>query len=674
MFKRQAFLCSNFDGFMKSLVPGVRLCITGPVAPTRNPGEALILVQDMKIQGLPHNPQHVRKLLRLVSEGLLDASDLAKATQVDATELANEIEQATRSQTPPSPKAFNGLAKRILLDLKEQHDNDEAYPCFASDHKYTTNLPLAPPDIRQPPPAFISNIQEESYSKEDHDTLRIVSESMSVQDVLLEQDGRLQNSFDAASKNSVSTTTIDMVGWVQNRRRFRDSVTVLEVVDSMVPVGAAADNIPDQNLAEDQIDALWNQRLKCVINPQVLFCQNSTRANMYGQLLAPGSQVRMVGSIVATAAHEKTGNSVPSVMWVQNVELLHSSWRPSSVQYLIEQAVAQEIKLIEAAQALKIPNEKMGSIVAMNEATTREWEAAEISRKLQQQAMDLSRQVGPEALKVIDCYAYLREQYPIHDVADNPKAALEATDFMSNRSNRWKRKKEPQLDCMSQQVVDVLQRRHSSNDTIRILDCGGGKGFLANHLARTLGNLGFDVRILVVDVAESAIKNGRRRTENQNLTDIVEYVLADASTVDVSSYIDGVDLVVALHACGALTDVALGHAINHEASFVICPCCFCSNPSLRVPHQNRRNATQESKKLLPVDEWLNIDSRRFDLLKGLAELQSDITLSNQAVHTICGMRLAAAERNTAVPMKLSLRAFPVAFSTRNFCLIGETRS
>jgi hypothetical protein len=53
----------------------------------------------------------------------------------------------------------------------------------------------------------------------------------------------------------------------------------------------------------------------------------------------------------------------------------------------------------------------------------------------------------------------------------------------------------------------------------------------------------------------------RRGIEN------VSYYAQDATTVNV----EGVDVVVALHACGALSDVALGHAVSQGAGFVICP-------------------------------------------------------------------------------------------------------
>jgi hypothetical protein len=177
------------------------------------------------------------------------------------------------------------------------------------------------------------------------------------------------------------------------------------------------------------------------------------------------------------------------------------------------------------------------------------------------------------------------------------------------------------------------------------------------------------VKILVLDVAEGAIKNGRLRTERKELSHIVEYAVADASTADLGAT-GGVDLVVALHACGALTDVALGHAINHEASYAICPCCFCSNPHLPVPSKTLEGENHEQQ-LLPVEEWLNIDPHRYQGIKNLAEIQGDIELANRAIHTICALRSATVDRRSTLPFDISVKMFPVAFSTRNFCLVGR---
>ena len=63
----------------------------------------------------------------------------------------------------------------------------------------------------------------------------------------------------------------------------------------------------------------------------------------------------------------------------------------------------------------------------------------------------------------------------------------------------------------------------------------------------------------------------------------VDYVACDAST---ATFDRTVDIVVALHACGGLSDVAIGHALAHRAAaFVVAPCCYCANANLQVPCQ-----------------------------------------------------------------------------------------
>jgi Methyltransferase domain len=652
MLKRQSFGDPDrFDGFMKSLVPGIRLCVTGSATPTRNPGEASILVKGISIQKLPHNPQHVRKLLRLVSEGLLDARDLTTATKLDDSELLSFIRDATKVVAPSHPKAFNGLAARILANLNEELESDKEYPYFSTDYKYTTSLPAAPSEIQQPP---IS-----SFETAEHGVVGLdLTDPLSVHSVLQELE-TLQTTNTTTNTTMTAAKTIKLVGWIQNRRRFKKSITVLEVVDEM------DDHKEDSNNPQIPADP-WNVRLKCIIHPRVLSDLNATRTDMYGQLLSPGSRVMLIGHILPPNP-DTAERRVPK-MWIYNIVLLQASWWPSTVQYLIERTVAGEFQVAEAARALKLSNHHIEHIVTLGSLTMQQWEVAEISQKLQQQSIYPSAQVDSKARTILAGFADLRAKYPINIV--DTKASLSMTDFVSTQGSRWKTKKEPQLDWMVQQVVRVLKQRYHDrcrNETLQILDVGGGKGFLADRLASTLLAMGFDTRILVVDIAEGAVNNGRRRAERRNHGVVIQYTVADASTVDLRDY-GQVDLVVALHACGALTDVALGHALCHQAAFVICPCCFCSNPGLLVPE--RRNQQQS---LLSVPEWLGIEATQYDKVKNLAELQGDTMIASVAMHTICGMRLAAVERHAAISMDLSLHAFPVAFSTRNVCLVGTPR-
>lgn len=129
---------------------------------------------------------------------------------------------------------------------------------------------------------------------------------------------------------------------------------------------------------------------------------------------------------------------------------------------------------------------------------------------------------------------------------------------------RWERAKKPQLVWMIDQIIEVLATHPEYGErTLKILDIGGGKGLLSNLLAKSFGEA---VEVHVVDISRSATNNGMMRARRSGI-DNVKYNAQDASTLDV----EGVDCVVALHACGGLSDVALGHAVSQGAGFVICP-------------------------------------------------------------------------------------------------------
>jgi hypothetical protein len=218
---------------------------------------------------------------------------------------------------------------------------------------------------------------------------------------------------------------------------------------------------------------------------------------------------------------------------------------------------------------------------------------------------------------------------------------------------------------MGRQIQKVVQS-HPDFGTrkMRILDVGGGKGVLATYLAQILGDT---VQLQVIDIAGGAIKNGMMRSKRLDLS--VKYSVGDAS-----QFTDETDVVVALHSCGTLSDVALGHAVNHGASFVVCPCCFRSNPHLRVPVDPDRRKDRE---FLSAHEWLGVDVDYFDTIKSLAEVQGDARLASEAMHTICAVRAATVQRhfdNRKASLRVSIETFPISFSTRNFCIVGTVES
>ena len=699
MLKRQEFKDpARFDGCMKSLVPGIRVAITGPVGPTRNAGEALVLIHDIRIQKLPRNPQHVRKLLRLVSEGLLEATDLVEATNKTEDELVAEIAHSKLATRPNHPKAFNGLAKALLETFKEDHDNDMECPDLSMDQSLLYSLPEAPVEISLAPDCstLLSSMQQTSESsiKIEKDENLNKAETASIQDIIMGHD-----QSPSSSNTGLKEEILRITGWVQNRRRFRNYITALEVVDELVPVGTESDDTSVDSGEYTATEAVMTNstfvspRVKCILHPKVFQCSgNATHTSeLYGHLLAPGCRIGMTGFFAGTSIGKDSNRGNSSVddddvagafpiFWVCKVDLLEASWRPSIVQFLMEEVVAGNFELEEAARSLKISGKELGRIVAIQDLTKRQWEGADIARRLQRQAMD-GLHVDHDALKVVESFEKLRCSFPLTFVDAAATPDVSRSDFVSTQGSRWERKKEPQLEWMSEQVKGVIDKsfaagRFRSSSTkerpLRILDVGGGKGFLANHLARRLLDSGYYVEILVLDVAEGAVHNGRLRSERRNLSHVVTYAVADASTVDLSQCGD-VDLVVALHACGVLTDVALGHAVSQQAAFVICPCCFLSNPQLLVPTVERQGNRIVTKDGIAAKEWLDVDAEAYEKIKGLAEIQGDLNLANRAIHTLCAMRLTAVQARASVPMDVSILTFPIAFSTRNFCLVGTTQ-
>ena len=62
----------------------------------------------------------------------------------------------------------------------------------------------------------------------------------------------------------------------------------------------------------------------------------------------------------------------------------------------------------------------------------------------------------------------------------------------------------------------------------------------------------------------------------------------------------------------------------------------------------------------------------------IAERQGDIGISSKAAHTVCALRANAvlghhslAAYNDHSHLEVSIKTFPIGFSTRNLCLVGK---
>ncbi|GKY95987.1 hypothetical protein MPSEU_000559200 [Mayamaea pseudoterrestris] len=427
---------------------------------------------------------------------------------------------------------------------------------------------------------------------------------------------------------------ISMSAIVMSRRRYQGNITQLELVD--------------ESTQERFLGILHSQ---CFLSFAFI--------NVFSTILAPTSRVQVSGFMRRGDCDEQG----LFLLWVTDCRIVQASWQPKTIEYLLEVTRTGDFDRKDAATALNISASNLAAIVNLSTTTERQWKAAELSRNMQALAHryeDASHGKSVVA-NVLEHFRTAREQFPFEAVNDIDTINRNRSNVdYSNDGSRWRRKKEPQLAWMLQQVEQIVQH-HPDYELrpIRILDIGGGKGLLANYLAsHMLGK----VEVQVIDISDRAVKNGAMRSKRLSLP--VKYTVGDASQ---ARLITPVDVVVALHACGTLTDVALGHAVLHNASFVICPCCFCSHPHLRVP---TRGQSVDKHASLTASDWLDVDAIKLGELQRIAEIQGDMQTANQAIHSICALRACAAE-NRCQSLKVSIKTFPLAFSTRNFCLIGS---
>lgn len=424
---------------------------------------------------------------------------------------------------------------------------------------------------------------------------------------------------------------ISTMGLVQNRRRFDDKITVVSLVDEFKPMSTNATDV----------DAIGMQRLECILHPDVF-----DNAETYGQLLTNGFCVWMSGILVDSPRAGQV-----STLWVKEARLVRASWRPLTLRYLLDVLYEGKLSVEEAAEALLISVAEAEELSEMDDITARQWQANRLSVKLQS-IESRSADLSPEIVNILRQHSDRRTRWPLQP---SPVPLVESNSLLQSGlpGSRWQRKKRPQLEWMVQEIAQVA-RSHTDfgKRTLHILDVGGGKGKLANYLAQSLGD---HVQVHVVDIAHGAIHNGAMRAKRLNLS--VQYQVADASR---TQFLDQkMDIVVALHACGHLSDVALAHAIQHEAGFVICPCCFLSNPTLSIPGTGEK-----------VEDFLDIPSSEWWALKYLAEVQGDAALSSEAIHTICAVRADAVSRKSPNCL-IDIKSFPIQYSTRNICLVGR---
>ncbi|KAL7453318.1 hypothetical protein ACHAWC_004994 [Mediolabrus comicus] len=608
---------TSFDVYHKIIQPGTYCTIHGHVGPSRNQKEAILFCTSLKYRLANNNPQHLRNVLKFVADGVLDVNEVLEALPTLSHE--DELIPSSSTAAATSNQTYGELATQILDTFPPKFLLNPSQMMGSTDAAKVQLLPPVPHEFGTLPPIIITEVKEKVA----------VSDSLTISQALQQQKQEHDNGL------------VSITGWVQNRRRYQGSVSVLEVVDtfssSFRAMNGDEDNDSNNNsnnindsVNSKKLKEMWKERIYAVIHPDALCSEEM--AEMYGNLLSAGARFMIEGFM--TKSDDKD-DEMPS-FWVTRIRLLRSSWRQGEIRTLLD--LVHEGKFLdieEAARALNIPYSQAEEL-AEGTATPaeRQWLAAEITMKLQGENSRVGK-ISNKMMESLSTFADERDRYPIQE--ERSRLAADGNS--------------------SQPVVSSILESNL-----------GGKGLLSNLLAETFGEDIVDVQ--VIDISTRATNNGMMRARRHGLENI-RFDAMDATKVDIQTK---KDLIVALHACGALSDVALGHALCQGAGFVICPCCFNSNPHLRVSVPVKGGDVE----LVSADDFLRVDPESYTSLKQLAELQGDIKLASKAMHTIIALRAAAVDRlwssskrGSQEKIYTSIKTFPIGFSTRNFCLVGK---
>jgi len=590
---------STYDIYHKIIQPGVHVQLLGEAGPSRNAQEAILFLHSVNISLVNDNPQHVRNILRYAAAD----SATEESETLDIDEVVNALPWITkeelisltgRDDSTTNQGSFYDIAVDILNKAPRNYLYNPSKLMGSTNSQKVKLLPPSPLEYIKVPSSIVNDGNVANKSQE----------VTTISNVLKQQN---QTSDDD------QYTQFTITGWVQNRRRYQGAISILELVDEFSSLTASSNDKCDNDYIEGpKLKDLWKDRIYAVLHPDALDNNNNTDtttsgielSERYGNILCTGARVLLQGYMSSSS----TTKGAPT-FWATSCTLLRSSWRLNTVRYVLDLLHEGKLDIEEASSALELQYSQGENIsMGTTSATERQWLAAELTQTLQGDNSRIGK-ISDEMKNSLKTFAYARESYPTEQISNKPEIDVSTGPSTNLEGSRWERAKKPQLQLMIEQIAIVLRSHPEYGQRVlKVVDIGGGRGLLSNFLAETFGDSVIDCRVF--DISKSAISNGRMRARRQGIQNI-KFEARDATTLP----FDDVDIVVALHACGVLSDVALGHATCQGVGFVICPCCFKSNPHLKVSIPTEEPS---ATKLVTAEEFLGVDPSEYEHLKHLA--------------------------------------------------------
>ncbi len=671
MLRRDYYDADDFTTYLKIIQPGTFVrCIGSLQKGKGNNNDVLVVITTIKLKWMNGNPQHIRLILQnYIQKKYSNPQDIY---EILPTELRRYLTTATA--------ATDYQLEQVALKFIQQYNHptyppkEKMYPLLdpsklmgSNSNQKVALLPPVPNKYLNPPPTSTTTVSTDPIMDDYHhyDSVSQLLHNTEEEEDLYQY--------------------INITGWIQTRRRFDKSITVLDIVDQIQPQpepqGDGSSVVPPM--------MIW-----AVIHPQLFLAYNYNNSSSicqdYGFILCQDTHVTLNGKYHTSS----------QTLWIQKVHIQQCSWRPSVIEHLLYMKEQKSISEIEVNHALLLDGDYDSIIQNTTTPTTssiteRQWLSKQLSQRLQQKRVGNDKRqllLSDDMTSINHKFETLRQDYPIEHVTaittslkndhgskkkkmPSDKNNSEAVDV--HDGSRYQRSKEPQVAWMIHQIAQVIESHPSFHQRpLQILDIGGGKGHLSNALAQFFGPNTVQVR--VIDISFGAIKNGQMRAKRQMLQNI-QYRVQNATTLLSSPNDDGVDLVVGLHACGTLTDIALHYASHHRAAFVICSCCYLSNSHLPIISSGGKTIQTATDWLISANSSTTISTKEYQTLLKLAEIQGDYQMSHLATHSICSIRASAVnyywyqaqqEKQKQYELSIAIKTMPIQYSTRNFCLVG----
>ena len=323
----------------------------GKAGPSRLPNEALLFCQSARYNLPNDNPQHLRNVIQFARNGVLDVQELCEA-------LTSCIDREDIMQLLHTKDGENTLTNgECAVDILTRFPrNFLLNPSKLMGNSNTAKVALLPP---VPEEYKLQQLVDPSSFHGDS------TDPSTIQRIL---------QWSTAEEDSTSIQQFTFSGWVQNRRRFQDTVSVLELVDSFSSTREISERISELDMTSQSsnFSRVWSDRIHVVIDPN--FIGTIEKAEMYGNILAPGSQIRVRGYV------KRSDISGITVCWISSCRLLHSSWKLNAIRQTLELLHSNRIDIDEAADALQLEGgfaqaEQIAS--GSMTSTDRQWMAGE---------------------------------------------------------------------------------------------------------------------------------------------------------------------------------------------------------------------------------------------------------------------------------------------------------